>query len=47
MIQRVVVVVLALTHNQVRGHRTGSSHSGDEEYPRENTNNPLWYTHHS
>ena len=23
----VVVVVLTLTHNQVRGHRTGSSHS--------------------
>ena len=25
------------SHNQVRGHRTGSSHSGAEEYPRENT----------
>ena len=24
-------------HNQVRGDRTGSSHSGAEEYPRENT----------
>ena len=23
------------SHNQVRGHRTGSSHSGAEEYPRE------------
>ena len=22
------------SHNQVRGHRTGSSHSGAEEYPR-------------
>ena len=33
------------SHNQVRGHRTGSSHSGAEEYPRENTNNPRWYTH--
>ena len=25
------------SHNQVRGHRTGSSHSGVEEYPREKT----------
>ena len=25
------------SHNQVRRHRTGSSHSGVEEYPRENT----------
>ena len=25
------------SHNQVRGHRTGSSHSGAEEYPREKT----------
>ena len=25
------------SHNQVRSHRTGSSHSGAEEYPRENT----------
>ena len=33
------------SHNQVRGHRTGSSHSGAEEYPRENTHNPRWYTH--
>ena len=32
-------------HNQVRGHRTGSSHSGAEEYPRENTHTPRWYTH--
>ena len=32
-------------HRQVRGHRTGSSHSGAEEYPRENTHNPRWYTH--
>ena len=32
-------------HNQVRGHRTGSSHSGAGEYPRENTHNPRWYTH--
>ena len=24
-------------HNQVRGHRTGSSHSGAEEYPRKGT----------
>ena len=32
------------SHDQVRGHRTGSSHSGAEEYPREkcktNTNKP-------
>ena len=28
-------------HNQVRGHRrTGSSHSGSEEYPRGNTHKP-------
>ena len=34
------------SHNQVRGHRTGSSHSGDEEYPRKkHTLNPRWYTH--
>ena len=25
------------SHNQVRGHRTGSSHSGAEEYPGEKT----------
>ena len=25
------------SHNQVRGHRAGSSHSGAEEYPREKT----------
>ena len=25
------------SHNQVRGHRTSCSHSGAEEYPRENT----------
>ena len=25
------------SHNQVRGHRTGSSHSRAEEYPTENT----------
>ena len=25
------------SHNQIRGHRTGSSHSGAEEYPREKT----------
>ena len=33
------------SNNQVRGHRTGSSHSGAEEYPRENKNNSSWYTH--
>ena len=33
------------SHSQVRGHRTGSSHSGAEEYPRENTHNPRWCTH--
>ena len=35
------------SHNQVRGHRTGSSHSGAEEYPRENTHTTQarWYTH--
>ena len=34
------------SHNQVRGHRTGSSHSGAEEFPREKTQtNQRWYTH--
>ena len=34
------------SHNQVRGHRTGSSHSGVEEYPREkHKQNQKWYTH--
>ena len=33
------------SHNQVCGHRTGSSHSGADEYPRENTHNPRWCTH--
>ena len=28
------------SHNQVRGHRTGSSHSGTEEYPREKHTQP-------
>ena len=36
----VIVVVVCCcphinSHNQVRGHRIGSSHSGAEEYPRE------------
>ena len=31
------VVVLINSHNLVRGHRTGSSHYGAEEYPREKT----------
>ena len=30
------------SHNQVRGHRTGSSHSEAEEYPREK--HKQWYT---
>ena len=33
----VVVVVVINWHNQVRGHRTGSSHSGVEEYPNNKT----------
>ena len=35
------------SHNQVRGHRTGSSHSGAEEYPREKTQTKpkVVYTH--
>ena len=33
------------SHNQVRGHRTGSSHSGAEEYPRGKTKKQRWYTH--
>ena len=32
-------------HNQVRGHRTGSSRSGAEEYPWEKTQTyQRWYT---
>ena len=31
----VVVVVVTLSRSQVRGHRTGSSYSGVEEYPME------------
>ena len=34
------------SHNQVRGHRTSSSHSGAEEYPRKKTQtNQRWHTH--
>ena len=29
------------SHNPVRGHRTGSSHSGAEEYPREALGKPV------
>ena len=29
------------SHNQVRGHRTGSSYSGAEEYPREKHTQPT------
>ena len=32
------------SHNQVRGHSTGSSTSGAEEYPKKN-HNPRLYTH--
>ena len=36
------------SHSQVRGHRTGSSHSGAEEYPRGKAQTNLrWYTHMS
>ena len=51
----VVVVVVAShrcccshinSHNKVRGHRTGSSHSGAEEHPSEKSQtNQRWYTH--
>ena len=44
-----MVVVLSLTRikiNQVRGHRTGSSHPGAEECPKEKTQtNQRWHTH--
>ena len=35
------------SHNQVHGHRTGSSHSGAEEYPQREKaqTNQRWYTH--
>ena len=40
----VVVVVLTLTRfNQVRGHRTGSSHSGAEEYQEKHTQPKVVY----
>ena len=33
------------SHNQVRGHRTGSRHYGAEKYPREKTQtNQRWHT---
>ena len=32
------------SHNQVRGHRTGSSHSEAEEHPRETQTTRRWYT---
>ena len=35
------------SHTQVRGHRTGSGHSGAEEYPRKKNTNQRWYTHRS
>ena len=35
--KRVVVCSRINSHNQVRCHRTGSSHSGAEESPREET----------
>ena len=43
----VAVVVLTLARiNQVRGHGTGSSHSGAEgNTPGKKTHNPRWYTH--
>ena len=44
----VTAVVLALIrmHSQVCGDRTGSRHSGVEEYPREKTQaNPKWFTY--
>ena len=32
------------SHSQVRGHRTGSSHSGMEEITQEkNTKSKVWY----
>ena len=41
-----ILTLIINSHNQVRGHRTGSSHSGAEEnIPGKNTNNPTWYTH--
>ena len=39
MQKRHVHWMLLFTHNQVRGHRTGSSHSGMEAYPMEKNNN--------
>ena len=33
------------SHDQVRGHWTGSGHSGAEECPREKQTNQRWYTH--
>ena len=38
---------MLFSHNQVRGHRTGSSHSGAEERPTKGKTQtqPRWYTH--
>ena len=35
-----LIVVVLNSHNQVRGRRTGSSHSGAEEYPMEKHKQP-------
>ena len=35
-----LLMLLLFSHNQVRGHRTGSSHFGAEEYPREKHKQP-------
>ena len=44
--QRGAVVLTFNSHNQVRGHRTGSSHSGVEEYPGEQTQaNQTWFVY--
>ena len=45
-VSTVVAVILTFnSHNQVRGHRTGSSRSGAEEHPREKTQNKPKVVH--
>ena len=43
---RVVELFLHSSHNQVRGHRTGSRHSGSEEYLRKKSQTRRWCTGH-
>ena len=40
--------LLINSHNQIRGHKTGLSHSGVDVYPTQKIKrNQMWYTHMS